>query len=143
MGKMILNGKEYAGSGSEWHEYSTNEKIVGKWIDGKPLYEKTFSTTSLPSTGTRFELADLSSLNIDKVVHAEGMLIHNDLKQFVVLGAYNPADSGVYSCTFMLMSRNGYTDQTPVIQIRFAGSGNPFVSYKECFVTIQYTKTTD
>ena len=42
MGKMILNGKEYAGSGSEWHEYSTSEKVVGTWIDGKPIYEKTF-----------------------------------------------------------------------------------------------------
>ena len=41
MGKMMLNGKEYAGSGSKWHEYSTSEKVVGKWIDGKPIYEKT------------------------------------------------------------------------------------------------------
>lgn len=44
MGKMILNGKEYAGSGSEWHEYSTEEKVVGTWIDGKPLYERVFET---------------------------------------------------------------------------------------------------
>ena len=34
-------------NGSVWinddnlHEYSTEEKIVGKWIDGKPLYQKT------------------------------------------------------------------------------------------------------
>ena len=47
MGKMILNGKEYAGSGSEWHEYSTEEKVVGTWIDGKPLYEVTVKNVNL------------------------------------------------------------------------------------------------
>ena len=25
----------------EYHKYSTDEHIVGEWIDGKPLYEKT------------------------------------------------------------------------------------------------------
>lgn len=35
-------------NGSIWvnddnlHEYSTEEKIVGKWIDGKPIFEKTY-----------------------------------------------------------------------------------------------------
>lgn len=38
-------------NGSVWinennlHEYSTEEKIVGEWIDGKTLYEKTYNIT--------------------------------------------------------------------------------------------------
>lgn len=47
MGKLMLNDRPYTGqaSGDGLHVYSTNEQIVGKWINGKPLYEKTFTTT--------------------------------------------------------------------------------------------------
>ena len=40
-------------NGSEWvnddnlHEYSPEEKIVGKWLDGKPIYEKTYSLNNI------------------------------------------------------------------------------------------------
>ena len=41
MGKIFLNSKQYAGGG-DYHEYSTAEHIVGTWIDGSTLYEKTY-----------------------------------------------------------------------------------------------------
>lgn len=31
-----------SGGGSSLHNYSTEEQIVGTWINGKPIYEKTF-----------------------------------------------------------------------------------------------------
>lgn len=40
-------------NGSVWvnddnlHEYSTEEKVVGKWIDGKPIYEKVINVSTL------------------------------------------------------------------------------------------------
>lgn len=40
MGMIIQNGRIFA-TGEEYHKYSTEEQIVGEWIDGKPLYEKT------------------------------------------------------------------------------------------------------
>lgn len=45
MGKILLNGIEYS-SGGEYHVYSTTERVVGKWIDGKPIYEKTWELVS-------------------------------------------------------------------------------------------------
>ena len=36
---LFLNGKKLS---SEPHNYSTNEQIVGTWIDGSTIYEKTF-----------------------------------------------------------------------------------------------------
>ena len=65
MGRMILNGKEYAGSGSEWHEYSTDEKVVGTWIDGKPLYEKVFelnSEVTITISGVSISQIDTSNM---------------------------------------------------------------------------------
>ena len=40
---MYVNGQAVAPTNTvkEMHEYSTTEQVVGTWIDGKPLYEKT------------------------------------------------------------------------------------------------------
>ena len=43
MGRIFYNGSLYSGNAS--HNYSTDEQIVGTWIDGKPLYEKTIART--------------------------------------------------------------------------------------------------
>ena len=40
MGMIIQNGRIFA-TGEEYHKYSTEEHVVGVWVDGKPLYEKT------------------------------------------------------------------------------------------------------
>lgn len=44
-------------AGSTYHKYSTSEKIVGEWIDGKLLYERTYTFTA-PSSNT-FTRVDL------------------------------------------------------------------------------------
>ena len=39
MGRIFYNGRQYSGNASP--NYSTDEQIVGTWIDGRPIYEKT------------------------------------------------------------------------------------------------------
>lgn len=39
-----VNGRRAIG-GSSMHNYSTDEHIVGTWIDGSTIYEKTFNLT--------------------------------------------------------------------------------------------------
>ena len=49
---LYLNGKKLSG---EPHDYSTDEQIIGTWIDGSTLYEKTLLTPSavtISYTGT-------------------------------------------------------------------------------------------
>lgn len=41
------------------HEYSTEEKIVGKWIDGKQIYEKVISTNDFIATGNSWYTIDI------------------------------------------------------------------------------------
>ena len=56
-----------------WHEsplknnhiYSTDEQVVGTWIDGSPVYEKTISLDNI--SGTSYSTSALG-LNISKVV---------------------------------------------------------------------------
>ena len=52
------------------NEYSTTEKIVGSWIDGKPLYQKTISCGALPNN-TITRLSHGIS-NLAKVIDIQG-----------------------------------------------------------------------
>lgn len=69
-----------AGSG-QWtpqgvpaYHYSEDEQVVGTWIDGKTIFEKTFtaSFTNIPS-GTAQNVADISGLGIDEVISSFGV----------------------------------------------------------------------
>lgn len=51
-------------------DYSTEEKIVGTWIDGKPLYQKTFTGGKTAQDGNVY---DCRSLNIDTFVSLDGI----------------------------------------------------------------------
>ena len=48
--------------------YSTEEREIGVWKDGKPLYEKTFYYEGNIGTNSTTEIADLSSLNPDTIL---------------------------------------------------------------------------
>lgn len=72
-----------AGSGS-WtpqgvptHHYSTDEHIIGTWVDGKTLYEKTVYIASLPSTTAQTNYAHNIN-NIDKIIDYEGTIHFNN-----------------------------------------------------------------
>ena len=59
------------------HHYSTDEQIVGTWIDGKPLYEKTIveKNISYQTTGTNYTLDTIS--NVDEVVEITGTITNS------------------------------------------------------------------
>ena len=52
--------------------YSTEEQMVGTWIDGKPLYRIICVGVA---TGSLVTMADLSSIPIDIMVKAEGCIV--------------------------------------------------------------------
>lgn len=58
-------------------DYSTTEKIVGTWIDGKPIYQKTFNATT-PSTALSNEDIVTHGLSIGTVVSIKGIVIKTD-----------------------------------------------------------------
>ena len=73
-------GINYDVVGGETHQYSTEEQVVGKWVDGSTLYEKTIQAT--PTTGDY--AIDISALNIDVVVDLWGIS-----KQSISAGRYH------------------------------------------------------
>ena len=59
---------KWAPSGVPAVHYSTEEQIVGTWIDGSPLYEKTVSIPTGSVTGGSFHrVCDISNLNLQSI----------------------------------------------------------------------------
>ena len=51
--------------------YSTDEKLIGVWIDGKPLYQKTYVINNPDTTwGTNYAHSDFGVTNIDYITKA-------------------------------------------------------------------------
>lgn len=62
-------------------KYSTTEQVVGTWIDGKPLYQKTLTGT----TGNINVVKSLGTItNIDKLVHVIGVVTRSSGQQDVL-----------------------------------------------------------
>lgn len=108
------------------NEYSTDEKWVGTWVDGKKLYQKTvdcgYLTTSLKSIPHGIT-------NIDSITECKGMWKQRDGN--VVYYGPCPENDGNQHCYLFADSQN--------IEILATGDFiGPNMTY---FVTLQYTKT--
>ncbi len=105
--------------------YSTDEKMIGQWIDGKPLYQKTITLTNVAISTTQANVGDISSLNIDSgvVTQVEGYKSDGNVY----------AGLGYFACWI----RKG--DNNLGIRATFNTTG----TFNTINVTLQYTKTTD
>lgn len=110
--------------------YSTEEVIVGKWF-GKPLYRKVLNIT-LPeeALNSDYECADLSSVNIDKLVKLEG-LIDATSTQVILNLAYK---GNIQYCSCY------YAKETK--KLRYATNNEQYVNVT-AYIILEYTKTTD
>lgn len=114
--------------GGEWHEYSTEEKVVGKWIDGKPLYEKTVYLSSL-SCDTSWHSVAHNISNLKRVIDFCGIGMNGDGECFL-MNSYRPSLTQGIVITIT---------ETNIRYMNNWQDDNSMTAY----VTIQYTKTTD
>jgi len=109
--------------------YSTDEKIVGVWTDGKPMYQKTINFGALPNTTTKNVAHGISNLNY--VINIFCVASNSD---------------GSIQANLPYLNPNGSTNNVSIkingndIQIISAADMSAFI---KTFVTVQYTKTTD
>ena len=50
------------------NDYSTDEKVVGKWIDGKPIYQKTMPISGTVLNDTWTNVNAVRPDNVDKII---------------------------------------------------------------------------
>lgn len=107
--------------------YSTAETVVGKWTDGKPIYQKTLISPIPSSTGWQNIAVGIE--NLKEMISLTGML--NQPYQAIPFGWYGSASSYF----------NGYyvKNSTPT-RIDYHHS---YSNATSIYFTIRYTKTTD
>lgn len=64
-------GKELNEEITHLKSYSTDEQVIGEWIDGRPLYRKCYSTT-IKDTGTGYMLISTGVSDIDVMLSMRG-----------------------------------------------------------------------
>lgn len=119
----------------EKFDYSTEEKVVGTWIDGKPIYRKVYYAT-YPSTIIDTNI-NIGFNNWDEVITLKGLSFStSDHSVFPIPGIryYQGTLAGLQ---LSIVDRN--SDWKP----------NTFYVYTEnfaidkCIIIFEYTKTTD
>ena len=105
--------------------YSTNEQVIGTWIDGKPLYQKTFTQQLSGNSGS----IDISSLNAESA--------------FIVNGYYDADITKLDLNEIINTSLYTYTHINTGSQYLNIDCLNNVSANSTIYITIQYTKTTD
>lgn len=121
-GTMVLS--------STVENYTTAEHVVGRWIDGKPLYQITLNIT--PTSSSSLLSYDVSSLSIDNCIDIRGYSIRNTNGNKIVY--YTPT---IESDNYMFWVRFDASSKS----IRYKS----YYSDSNCdaiVITLQYTKTT-
>ena len=115
--------------------YSTEEQMIGTWIDGKPLYRKYIDIGNLASSGGR-KLINLSDYGIEatnvkkwNVYKNDGAGIYSDISSAMV------TMSGELVCRTILYS----TDN----QLIIASGTVQDISSHTAYAILEYIKTTD
>ena len=110
--------------------YTTDEQVIGTWIDGKPLYQKSYENLNIGTVQNyTLTLSDLQNIEYFRVV-PEG-------SQVSVLIPFPYVHYGTENLVGYLTD---VTNGVPSLEIR-KGSAASLSNLQ--FLTIQYTKTTD
>lgn len=103
--------------------YSTNEQVIGKWIDGKPIYKKTYNGITTFDLDSSSQLLIPASVNVDKIINCSGYV--TELNGRNVLTTDEVRIVKVDSNKVLFQSANNNLKNSPYA------------------ITFEYTKTTD
>ena len=103
-GQIIsVKGIKFGGSNSG-HNYSTSEQIVGTWIDGSPIYERTYTNINLTHNTWNNDILGTSGSGIT-ILEFDGKLSIDNTTPYCNLDYYRNASE--YTCVG-LTSNSGF-----------------------------------
>jgi len=119
---------DYSNTSPEAMNFSTDEKVIGMWIDGKPLYQKVF-TSEFPNFNSDTRIS-ISSYNIDVVTYLNA----------IIIGVDSPLISA-YTGSGINITGNVFVSPDKVLILR--NNSHTTLGGNTTYITLQYTKTTD
>lgn len=108
--------------------YSTEEQVVGTWIDGKPLYQKTIDCGALPNASQKIVSTGIQ--NAETLVWAFGCTTNDNNTTKMVLPRIRKDNKDIligYDANLLSITIDTESDR----------------SSTNAYVVLQYTKTTD
>ena len=118
---------------SSGHTYSTTEQVIGTWIDGKPLYEKSYiyENSSGSAGGSSGAVFDVWNLGNDKVIISDGLQC-----TFV-----NLATNKMYPLPYADSAFTNIYVDNGIVKLRVRN--DDWGSNYKLYMTARYIKTTD
>lgn len=125
--KIGIDGTVYSvsGGGASGHNYSTTEQIIGTWIDGSNVYEKTINVGTITTNTTVAHGIN----NLDTIIDYSGFGKYAGTDK-TVMPFQNPASSYGFGI-------NTY-DGTNLVLAKASSLGS---NMSDCYITLRYTKT--
>lgn len=117
--------------------YSTEEQMIGYWIDKKPLYRKVIQTqtpTAINALEDIISADDLEALNLDFISKLEAMAQMSTGSYMSVPNYFSDGSTTYSYCFGISYSSSGS------IKMSVSNSMN---AAQPCYVILEYTKTTD
>ncbi|MBR1718387.1 MAG: hypothetical protein IJ715_03870 [Bacilli bacterium] len=132
--------------------YSTDERVIGTWIDGKPLYQKTYVANGIRkidniSTRSSWQIFDISNISAD-VVFIDGSSFYMKAYResdgwyafFPTSAMVNHIDTNSTMYYYVVANRNAISLLTNGMWWQNESDSTAKIDIS---VTIRYTKTTD
>lgn len=147
--RPYLNGQvpTFANQFSRSDLYSTDEKIIGSWTDGKPLYQRTYHLTNItvPATHASTEIVIANNTSYDiNVVNSYGFVSssweYDGTRYLPVVSTALNGD--IYWAAFVFQSSLAGNAKRPVTFFLQNITGAP-TSIDSVDITLQYTKPSD
>lgn len=122
---LTINKKQVLYEGIQ-EQYSTEEQVIGVWIDGKPLYRRVVEYTLGDAIDTYKDVVTIP--NIKKMINAYGWFTNVNV-QFRFPTAYDNEDVMIYldQTNHRIREQHNYT----------------YANNKPAYIVLEYTKTTD
>jgi hypothetical protein len=114
-------------SGTSGHNYSTTEQVVGTWIDGSTLYEKTIKKQNISSASSSTVLIPSSELTGMNIIEIDGSYVSRTSNSTYAINAYINSDT--ITATWLAEDNIYYW--------LYWGATDTYDAY----ITIRYTKT--
>ena len=111
--------------------YSTEERCIGVWADGKPLYERTYIGGTIPAS-SNLDIP-IDTTNVDEIFISKAVTYSSTQGYSLILNDVIP--------TYAAHSKRIYISKSASKIVIDNGDTDNF--YDRTYVTIIYTKTTD
>lgn len=123
---IVQSGETKSIAYKDFNKYSTTEKVVGTWIDGKPIYRKVIECGSLPNASNKDVAHNIQSLGV--TIKCNGMAVRTSDSRALTIPDSTPNAEIVCGVSNTNVYITTHNDRS---------------TFNNSFLILEYTKTTD